>query len=262
MHTPAKGAAPLRDERLSAEVPKTQTITQAMKEFDRWSPKRKRMMARRMAIAGFFEDELNEGQTLDDFLARLSLSDVEDAYSDLLLVAANKYAAGIDVSPQELLKQHESYRQRSAQAAGQSFGSAPGEAKQKPFKHPLAGKTTKTRQRVIDVYSPEDAKGLARSVLQRELGRDPTEEEFADFVSALNEEQRDNPSVTKTITEHGKRGQVIDRKVIRKGGMGANAMREFATDWAESQPGAAEWQAIGTYFPAAINTLGSTVPGA
>ena len=42
----------------------------------------------------------------------------------------------------------------------------------------------------IDIYSPSQARGLLRSVLQQELGRDPTDDEFDDFLifRALNED--------------------------------------------------------------------------
>lgn len=244
-----------------------------MVQFDGWNAKRKRQIARRLAKGGFIPVDLRMDETLDEYLDRLSIGDIRSGYENLLMQAVQ--AAEVDpntkLSPMRILDKAVDYNR------GVLFtdaGTAPSGRSTTPsggstidagptIKELRGGKTFTTTQKRIDIYRKEDAEALIRQVLSNELGRVPTEDEYADFVDALNAESRDNPSVVKTSQTYSKSGRrVVETENKVKAGLSRSAVNNFATEWAEEQPGAAEWQAIGTYFPALLGALGAVVPGA
>lgn len=241
-----------------AKRPVTMSITKAMREFDKMSKEEKRRLAIRLAQAGLMlGDQPNQGESLQDYIKHVTLSQLTDSYANLLEEAAARYEAGHQVSPDDIIDNNIEY----AKSVGSPLVVGPGSGEEEE-EHPLANKTTTTRTRTVDVYSPRDARGLAKAVLTEELGREPTEEEYADFVSALQEEQRDNPNISVTRTKHDEDGMPVGYRTKSRGGLGEAGLRDFAEEYAEKQPGWAEWQAIGTYLPAIMGSLGPTVPGA
>lgn len=228
-------------------------------QFDSWSQKRKRSMARRLARGGFIPVAVRKDETLEEYLDRLPLQAIRKGYENLLMQAVDAYMVdpGTKLGPQKLLSQAVEYNR------GKIFSDDGGSAEPNRSAASIRANTTQTtKQTTRDIYSPADAETLARAVVEQELGRVPTEEEYADFVSALNAVQKENPSVTKTRSHYDKFGRLDDQSTTRSGGMSSSAVQQFATDWAEQQPSAAEWQAIGTYYPALLQALGAVVPGA
>lgn len=237
-----------------------------MAQFDGWSQKRKMAMARRLARGGFIPVDPYVDETLSEYLGRVSLQDVRRGYQNLLTQAVEAYATdpNTKLGPQRLLSQAIEFNRGKLFGDGDddAAGGSGSSSKRKPYKHPLANKTVTEKTTTRDIYSPADAEALARAVVEQELGRVPTEEEYADFVSALNAVQQENPHVTRTRTHYDKHGRVETTNTRSRGGMSSSAVQAFATEWAEDQPGAAEWQAIGTYYPALLQALGAVVPGA
>lgn len=231
--------------------PATKSITQLMLEFEEMSNKAKRKLAKRLALGGFFSDSPRMGESVEEFVARKSLGEVIDAYGRLLGEASGRFmSAGQQITPEALLQQHIDYNQ--SQSGGLFGKGGAGSAEEAPFTG-----TKKYTQTNIDIYSPSQARAVIRQVLLAELGREPTEDEFADFRDALNDDVRDNPTVSTTRTRY-EEGEAVSSTTRTRGGVDAG---DAATEWAQSQPGWAEWQAVGTYFPAVMNTLGSGVPG-
>jgi hypothetical protein len=254
------GTRPILDPITGAPKPYTEkpyavSVNDMMLKFESMSDKRKRALAERLAKGGFFDQSPYKGETLSEFIARMTLADVQGAYGRLLESAAARYQAGQSISPDELLAMHIDYNSKASAGTG-IFGTGEGPGGSKVEHGP--DKTTSTS---VDIFSATDARGLARATLRRELGRDPTEAEYEDFVAALQAKQKANPSVTTTRYTYDKNGNVVDTSYKTTGGMTSYGLDEFAQSQAEQNPGWAEWQAAGQFFPGAMAVLGSAVPG-
>lgn len=233
---------------------RTATADALLSEFNTWSVERKRAMARKLAQAGML-GTIPAGMTVDEFVKTVSLAEVEKAYEAVLLESGRRYASGQEITPTQLINQHRDWQVANGGAGGSGSES------------PYANKTITTTHTSVsrDIWHPKDAKALARATIKRELGRDPTPEEFEDFVAAIQTAQEDNPARTrtKTRTKYDEHGSPTRTKSWSRtsGGIGAEGLGEIALEQAQDNPEWAEWQAVGTYFPALINMLGSGVPG-
>lgn len=77
-------------------------------------------------------------------------------------------------------------------------------------------------QQTIDLTSPQQARGLLMQTIQGALGRNPTDDEYSQFVSILNETQTANPQVVSASGD----------TVTRSGGVDAGLV---ALDYAQSR---------------------------
>lgn len=77
-------------------------------------------------------------------------------------------------------------------------------------------------QRTIDITSPTQARGLLMQTIQGALGRNPTEDEYSQFLTILNESQTANPQVVSAVGD----------TVTRSGGVDAGVL---ALDYAQSR---------------------------
>lgn len=230
------------------------TIDQMMSDFESQSITVKKKLAKVLALAGYMSQAPEEA----------TLNDVSDAYYTVLKEASQRFASGQNMTLDELLEMNVRYNlsesgvgsgEFSLDNAGKWYDSLVGEAEK-------AGPTTITRtDRSVDLFSPTDARGLARQTMQSILGRDPSEEEFEDFVAALNTAARNNPTITKTTTRYDAEGNMIGTNSRSRGGLTSAGVQEVLQEQAEGAPDWAEWQAVGTYFPEVMSALGSVVPG-
>lgn len=252
--SPIRGAgASFRDPEPSF-TPRMSSLTQAMMDFEQLSSERKRKVAEKLAKAGLLGSPY-KGESLKEYIARTPLSEVQNAYGDLLEAAAARYSAGQEVTPMQLLEQHIEYNTAAGSPfAGESDGGGGGGEGS-----PYAGKTITRTDTARDIYSRDEAEGLARAILRRELDRDPTDEEYEDFVAALQTKQRENPTITTTSTTYDEYGSPSGTSSTSQGGVD---LERFAQNQAEDNPDWATWQAIGTFLPALFDELGAGVPGA
>jgi hypothetical protein len=113
--------------------------------------------------------------------------------------------------------------------------------------------------------NPEDAKNLVRGMLQQELGRDPTQGEYEDFLSAIHAAEAQDPTTQKTTStytlDNNDQLRLASQNTVTHAGIGAAGVEQLAYERAQQQPSWAEWQAMGTYAPALFAALGATVPG-
>lgn len=233
---------------------KPESSKQVIGEFSRWTNKRKKNLARRLALAGYFGAP-RVGESLDDFVASIPLAQLEEAWGQVVMETAQKNANGVWVTPDQNIQQQIDYNQSAAKGTsleGWYTGASGGTEGEDP------NRTEKFVSVSRDIFSASQAKGLIRGVLQQELGRDPTAEEFEDFITALQTKQRENPTRTVQRTIY-RDGDPVRQSTTSTGGIDP---AEFALEQAQANPDWAEWQAIGTYFPAVMNTLGAGVPGA
>ena len=251
---------------------KHRDIKNMMGEFDYFSTEKKKTLAKQLFMAGFLSKP------------DANLMDLQEAYGNLLSSASARYAQGQQISPRRLLENNIRYNLAAAgvhvkgkfsdkasnswfqkllsseEGGSSSLGKSAGAAAKREPELDLSGTFT-SKSRNVDIWSPTDARGLIRATLRRELDRDPTEAEFEEFVSTLQAAQRRHPAVTTTTVTRNKEGEVTNQNSVTRGGLGASGIQEIAQREAEENPHWAEWQAVGTYFPALLDALGSAVPG-
>jgi hypothetical protein len=104
--------------------------------------------------------------------------------------------------------------------------------------------------RVVSLSDEGTARRLLSGALTTYLGRTATDDENAMFLKALNVQERQNPSITKTTGNTSGRNTTQSQTVT--GGMDKN---DFAERFAKSQEGYAEYQAATTYLDAFIGSL-------
>ena len=101
--------------------------------------------------------------------------------------------------------------------------------------------STTNTTRSVDFMNPKDAKGLTRAMLQQELGRDPTQGEYEDFLSALHSAERANPDRTTTTTQYtpNEEGVSYDTSTTSRTqeGIGAEGLAQVAYEQARVSPG-------------------------
>lgn len=73
-------------------------------------------------------------------------------------------------------------------------------------------------QRSINLTDPKTAEAVAMDAAKRELGRRPTDDEFAEFLAALNNEERANPTISTTTTNLDEEGQEVSSSTETSGG--------------------------------------------
>lgn len=245
-----------------------QTLSGLMQEFESKSIEDKQHMGKLLFMAGYLG---GSGSSPKDAFKSSTLLEISSAYGELLNDAAGRFAAGQNITPDRLLEMNIKFNLSQAgvdtegqglknadswwHQLNQSFGDDPNDPNSPNF----TGDKTQT-SRHVDIYSPEDTKGLVRAILQQEMGRDPTSAEMEDFSSALTSAMRANPTTSKTTGTYEK-GQLVDQNTVTHNGIGVQGLQEVAEQRAEAMPGHAEWQAIGTYLPALYGALGSAVPG-
>lgn len=234
--------------------PKIMDASALVRRFEAMSNKKKEQLARKLAMAGY----LTGGSTLAETVKGATLDEVATAYESLLKEAAGRFASGQLVSPDDILETNIRYNLHrfgaNETAPESSWWKTLTKTQQEP--EPFSG--TKVSKNVIrDIYSASEARNLARQTLQNALGRDPTQAEYEDFVSALQTEQREHPVRQTTRTKY-KDGEVVRTNTTSRGGVD---VQQFAYEEARDNPGYAEWQAVGTYLPVVFNELGAGVAG-
>lgn len=232
-------------------------VDELQSRFENSGDKNIRQMALALALAGY------AGVTLDNAAAAAkdaSLNEVLDWHKKFMQGVAEKYTLHhVKVTPEEYLRRQLEYRlgkkwdgkpgSLAALAAGADSGGG--------LKNGTFTETTKN----TDILSPIDARSMVRSLLQQELGRDPTKAEYEDFLSAANTIQQQNPTISTTSTTY-QDGMPTNSNTSSTGGVSVEGIQQGLYEKLKKQPSWAEWQAVGTYAPALFAALGAPVAGA
>jgi hypothetical protein len=112
-------------------------------------------------------------------------------------------------------------------------------------------KTTTSTSETVNLTDPDTARGLIESAIGSELGRRPTEKEYANFMNVLTARAEASPSVSKTTTTSGKGFSTSKGKT--QGGFNA---QQVAKEYAGAQEGAAETAVATAGFDAFISLIG------
>lgn len=249
---------------------KLKSRQQMLKEFEKKPRKEQRKIALMLTLAGYAGRGSLENAKED--AREMTLGETMAAYADLLEDSSSRFAAGQRITPDQLLSRAIAYRlPNKADWSGKledlntSLSKAGVEVNldDPEEEAPTSGKEVSTDRRV-DFMDPADAKALTRGLLQRELGRDPTQAEFEDFLGAIHAAEAQGAATSRTVTnwqDDGTGNPRTDTNTTTHQGIGAAGIEDQMLEKARQQPGWAEWQAVGTYAPALFEALGATVPG-
>lgn len=254
-------------------------LSEVLSRFDKMDGQEKRKIAAYLALAGYLSSGGSDAtfEDMDAAAMTAPMGAVRAAYEDLVKDAMDRQAnLGQRITPNQLLEQAVAYRLAGSGIKWDGhfnslhevlpLKSLGGAGEQKPGPKDGDKKTLTQTSTARDIMDPEDAKGLTRSMLQQELGRDPTEAEYEDFIAMLQHAQRANPTTQTTTanmvydSQSGGWRTVSDSTTTHQG-IGADGLQQLAYEKAQQNPDWAEWQAMGTYAPALFEALGATVPG-
>lgn len=118
--------------------------------------------------------------------------------------------------------------------------------------------TTTTTSTSVSLTDPGSARALVNKSLTDYLGREATEQEQEKFLQALNAAERRSPTVTRqtTRTVPGRGTASVTQDVETRQGFNPST---FAQEYAQSQEGAAEYQAATNLLDVFIGSLKARV---
>lgn len=118
--------------------------------------------------------------------------------------------------------------------------------------------TTTTTSKSVSLTDPGSARALVNKSLTDYLGREATEAEQEKFLSALNAAERRSPTVTRQTTRSvpGRGTSTVTQEVETQQGFNPST---FAQEYAQSQEGAAEYQAATNLLDVFIGSLKARV---
>lgn len=259
------------------KVAKTKSIDELEKEFSRLPAAKQRQWATWLTMAGYMGS--GDLTKVKDDVAQASLLDVQKGYDALLTDANSRYQSNMNISPTALLKQAIGYRLGNAglkwngdlknltDKNGSVKFNLADLASNLSSAQIKAGtkKTITSTSKSLDIMDPNDAKEMTREMLQQQLGRDPSEGEYEDFLAMLQHAQRANPTTSKTSSTYTYDKdfgwQQTGSNTVTHEGISSGGLEQLAYEKAQQSPTWAEWQAMGTYAPALFQALGTSVPG-
>jgi hypothetical protein len=147
---------------------------------------------------------------------------IDEVWAMAMQFSASAYAKGKKLTPWDILR-----LMKGGGAGGGGWGGGGGAAA-------FSGTRTTTSRDVV-LSDKKTAKALIESVLQDQLGRDPSEDEYDAFVNNLHREEKANPVVTTTSTTY-KAGQAVSSSSTRKGGLDAPGKQEVVEERLEESP--------------------------
>lgn len=234
-------------------------LSDLQRAFIKSSQENQRHWAYMLALAGYGDATLAaDPKKAAEWAMTAPLSDVLNMHYKFLSDAADQFNLyKRKVTPTGLMKQMLSFR------LGKNFNGNLNSVtpdKVTSLTPSLAGTTTAT-QKSIDFMNPEDAKAMVRNTLQQQLGRDPTQAEYEDFLATIHAAERANPTTQTTTTTTDAQGNPTNQTSTTHGGLTNDGYNQLLYEKAKSMPSWAVWQAVGTYAPALFGALDAPVSG-
>lgn len=109
-------------------------------------------------------------------------------------------------------------------------------------------------QKSVRLTDPGSARKLVDTALGQYLGRSATSEEQKQFLKALNVQEQDAPTMTKSTTNTS--GRSSSTSSVTTGGFDPSV---FAEEYAQGQEGAGEFKAATSLLDTFINAIGAKV---
>lgn len=232
------------------------TLSDLQRQFIQLDAEKQRHWAYLLALTGYASPTVAADATkAAEFAKTAPLSTVIAMHQAFLQDAADQFNLyRRKITPQGLMKEMLSYR------LGKDFNGDINSVKPGVGGSSLAGTHTAT-SKSVDYLNPEDAKGMVRNMLQQQLGRDPSQAEYEDFVATIHAAERANPSTSTTTYTTDEQGNTTNQSTVSHGGLNQSGYDQLLYDKARSLPSWAIWQAVGTYAPALFQALDAPVSG-
>lgn len=235
-------------------------LSDLQRKFMQSDEANRRHWAYLMALTGYAGGEIaSDPRKAAEFAKNAALIDVLDMHKKFLQDAADQFNIyRRKITPTQLMKEMLAFRLGDKfngnlkTLTPDNVGALGGQS--------LAGTHT-TTQKSIDFLNPEDAKGLVRATLQQQLGRDPTQAEYEDFLSVIHAAERSHPTTTRTTSTTNDQGDIVSQSSVTHGGLTSEGYNQLAYEKARQMPSWAVWQAVGTYAPALFAALDSPISG-
>lgn len=247
----------------TTKAPDTATASQMLDNLDHMSIKEQHKLYAQLLIAGYSGTTIPLDK-IADMVTKSAFVDVESSYKLFLQELSDRYSTrNQKITPDELLKQRIDFRFKSEGVDWNGKLNSINLDFLSSLSDPatdLSGTRTSTYTSK-DFMDPMDAKALVRATLQRELGRDPTQAEYEDFISSIHGAEAHDQSSTTQTTTTDEQGRVVNQSSVSHQGMTGAGISQLALEKAQRNPDWAEWQAMGIYAPALFQALSSTVPG-
>ena len=200
----------------------TRTLGEVANDPFGWDEKKLKSVSQMMIDAGYIKPGAD-------------LMDVANVWGRLSAISALQYQKGKRVTPLDILR-------------GQSFGLIGGAGIGR------GPKTVTSTDTDYTVTNATTAKQLAQAALSQRVGRKATDEEVAEFIKDLREEEKANPSVRTTTTTTNADGTSQTSTSTTKQGINVEAFqRQWADEYDTEE--AKAYQAVGFYAPIFFEAL-------
>jgi hypothetical protein len=230
-------------------------LSDLQRQFIQLSEDKKRHWAYLLALTGYADASIAaDPAKAAEFAKTAPLNTVLQMHQNFLQDAADQFNLyRRKVTPTALMNEMLSYR-LGKNFPGDLNAVVPGGSGSAATSHTQTSKS-------IDYLNPEDAKGMVRNMLQQQLGRDPSQAEYEDFVATIHAAERQNPSTSTTTYNTDAEGNTTNSSTVTHGGLTSSGYDQLLYDKAKSLPSWAVWQAVGTYAPALFQALDAPVSG-
>lgn len=154
----------------------------------------------------------------------------------VLTAAYNRKHPGAQITTGEYILQAEQARGGSGGSGGGGGGGGNG--------------TTVQTQKSVNISSAKDAKAFINQAFQQQVGRDATADEIKQFRTSLNDEEKKNPTITKTTQTVS--GSNVSSTSESTGGMDRGA---YMLEQGKKAKDYAEFQTETTYMDALMSAI-------
>lgn len=198
-------------------------------------------------------DFVNAGvlKKIPGFNQNMGLPEVLSQWNDLVKLSTNLGQQGIKMSPWDLMN---TYQNRGPSTYKRGNWIYDSETNQ-PIQYVGPTERTDTSQRV-DLSTREDALALAKNSMAQLLGRAPTADEVSQYLNALNGYERENPTVSTTVTHISpETGEQTGSETTSSGGVTQAGRQALLEQKMEGTKEYGAYQASTTYFNAMMQLL-------
>lgn len=112
----------------------------------------------------------------------------------------------------------------------------------------------RSTQRQVNLSNPQEARQLIYEVLRDQIGRGPTEDEYAAFLKVIREAEEANPATVTTDVDY-ENGEVVNTSAVVNEGIGEEGLQYLIEEQARTLPEWGAYQAATRLYNALINDV-------
>jgi hypothetical protein len=201
----------------------TRSVTDMSNDYYSWSDQQRQDFRNKLAL-------------IDKTALTAPDSTIATAWSDYVQQSANYLAAGMTLSPGDILDKDVAVKSG-----------------------PAAADTTSTQTTSDTTLTGKvDAAAIFKSAAQSLMGRDPTANETAQFQQLLNSQEQQNPTTANITTTTDAQGNAKNTTRTTQGGITSAGAQLLAEQMAQQNPESGAYQAATTYMNALMGLVSRT----